>query len=180
MTRLPRIVRKSGFELSLLLRNGRVPIYRQHRPGSNPEHDAYEVILPQTRNTNHKGEPVEPYEAFPSAESWGKKGWTFTSLFKAVQKLLQLTRKAASAGTASRKNRFDGQRRLRRGLLANRPQLVPVNKRSAPSVRQSRRTPTQRKLRLSSARSGSPRLRAVTQRVHSQTATIGPTRCYRE
>src|SRR5215470_14792464 len=113
MTPLPRIVRKGGFELSLVLRTGRVAVYRQHLPDGNLDHDAYEVILPQVRTTNHKGEPVKPYEAFPSAESWGTKGWTFTNLDKAFQKLLHLTKrapkKASCAGTVSRRNRFGGR-----------------------------------------------------------------------
>jgi hypothetical protein len=113
MTPLPAVIHKGGFELTLLLRNGRVAIYRQHRLSSTPDHDAYEVILPQVRTTNHRGESVEPYEAFPSAESWGKKGWTFTTLAKAVQRLLQLTRKASCEGTLSRRNRLNGRRRSR-------------------------------------------------------------------
>jgi hypothetical protein len=116
MTPLPAVIRKAGFELRLVLRNGRVAIYRQHQPGSDPNHDAYEVILPQVRSTNHKGERVGPYEAFPSAESWGIKGWTFTNLEKAFEKLLQLRmralQKASCARTVSRRNRFSGQRRL--------------------------------------------------------------------
>jgi len=121
MTPLLSLIRKGGFELTLVLRTGRVAIYRQRRPGGDPDHDAYEVILPQVRNTNHKGESVEPYEAFPSAESWGKKGWTFTSLPKAVQKLLQLTRKASRAGTVSRRNRLGGQRSIGSRLIAKAP-----------------------------------------------------------
>jgi hypothetical protein len=114
ITPLPAVIHKGGFELSRVLRNRRVAIYRQHQPGSDPDH-AYEVILPQVRNTNHKGELAKPYEAFPSAESWGKKGWTFRTLDKAFQKLLQLRRrainKASCRGTVSRKNR--------RGLAAS-------------------------------------------------------------
>ena len=109
MTLLPRIVRTGGFELSQILRNGRVAIYRQHWPGSNPDHDSYEVILPQGRKTNYKGEPVEPYEGYPSAESWGTKGWTFTSLAEAVEKLEKLAQKAPCAGTVSRRNRRKGR-----------------------------------------------------------------------
>jgi hypothetical protein len=108
MTPLPSVIRKAGFELTMIRRVGRVAIYRQHLPGGNPDHDAYEVILPQVRNTNHEGQPVEPYEGYPSAESWGKKGWTFTDLPKAVQKLEKLAGKASCSGTVSRTNRFRG------------------------------------------------------------------------
>src|SRR5258707_15403262 len=109
MTPLPTLIRRGGFELTMVRREGRAAIYRQHLPGGNPNHDAYEVVLPQIRNTNHEGEPVEPYEGYPAAESWGKKGWTFTDLAKAVQKFQWLTEKASRAGTVRRKNRFDGQ-----------------------------------------------------------------------
>jgi hypothetical protein len=129
MTPLPQVICKAGFELMLIHRVGKVAIYRQHLPGANPDHDAYEVILPQVRNTNHKGQRVEPYEAYPSAESWGTKGWTFTNLDKAFQKLLQLRRRAAQkascAGTVSRSNRGDGQGSLRGRLKARTSPLVP-------------------------------------------------------
>jgi len=157
MKPLPPVIRKAGFELTLIRRVDRVAIYRQHLPGGNPEHDAYEVILPQVRNTNHDGEPVEPYEAYPSAESWGKKGWTFTGLAKAVQKLEQLAQKASCAGTVSRKNRFKGQTRIRSRLTANASRFVPATKRFALPVGQRRQTLLQRKLRLSSGRYPVPR-----------------------
>jgi hypothetical protein len=118
MTPLPAVIRKNGFELTMVRRVGRLAIYRQHLPGGNSDHDAYEVILAQTRDTNHDGEAVEPYECYPAAESWGKKGWTFTSLAKAVQKIKQLTRKASCRGTVRRKNRFDGQGSIETRLTA--------------------------------------------------------------
>jgi hypothetical protein len=107
---LPAVIRKGGFELTMIKRVGRVAIYRQHLPGGNPDHDAYEVILAQVRNTDHRRQPVEPYEGYPPAESWGKKGWTFSSLAKAVQKLKQFAQKASRTGTVSRRNRFNGRR----------------------------------------------------------------------
>ena len=107
MTPLPSVLRKAGFELTMVKRAGRAAVYRQHLPGGNPGHDAYEVILPQVRNSDHKGQPAQPYEGCPAAESWGKKGWTFTDLPKAVHKLNQLAQKASCAGTVSRRNRLD-------------------------------------------------------------------------
>lgn len=107
MTPLPTTIHKDKLELALVRRVGRVAIYRQHRPDGNPDHDAYEVMLAQVRNTNHKGQPRDPYEGYPAAGSWGKKGWTFTDLPGAVQKLKQLAQKASCAGTVSRKNRSD-------------------------------------------------------------------------
>ncbi len=108
MTSLPAVVGKAGFELTMIRRVGRAAIYRQHLPSGNPDHDAYEVIVPQVRNTDYRGQPVEPYEGYPAAESWGKKGWTFTGFAQAAQKLKQVAQKAPRAGTVSRKNRSDG------------------------------------------------------------------------
>jgi hypothetical protein len=150
-TPLPAVTRKGGFELTMVKRVGRIAIYRQHLPGGDPDHDAYEVILPQVRNTNHKGEPVEAYEGYPAAESWGKKGWTFTSLTRAAQKLKQLAQKASRAGTVSRKNRLEGQTRIRSRLKANASRFVPATRRCALTVGQ-RQTLLQPKVRLSSRR----------------------------
>ncbi len=153
MTPLPAVIRKGGFELTMITRVGRAAIYRQHLPGGNPDRDAYEVILPQVRNTDHKGEPVEPYEGYPAAESWGKKGWTFTSLAKAVQKLKELAQKASCAGTVSRKNRFHGRRssreagsQLRFRALHSRATI------SRSAIGQSRQTSLRRRLRPYSVR----------------------------
>ena len=134
MTPLPAVIRKGGFELTMITRVGRAAIYRQHLPGGNPDRDAYEVILPQVRNTDHKGEPVEPYEGYPAAESWGKKGWTFTSLAKAVQKLKRLAQKASRAGTVSRRNRLDGQRSSGGRLITRSSWLTLGRNNLAPAV----------------------------------------------
>jgi hypothetical protein len=136
MTPLPAVIRKGGFELTLVKRVGRVAIYRQHLPGGSPDHDAYEVIVPQVRHTNHKGETVEPYEGYPAAESWGKNGWTFTNASKAVQKLKQLAGKTSRAGTASRKNRLDVNGRVGgRSLLNSASCLVLASNDLAPGQR---------------------------------------------
>lgn len=143
MTSLQAVVRKAGFKLTLIRRLGRVAIYRQHLPDGNPDHDAYEVILPQVRHTNHNGEPVAPYESYPPAESWGKKAWTFTTVTKAVQKLKQLSQRASRTGTVSRRNRLDGQARLRsrlgsasRLLASNNFALAQRTKLPIPMARQ--------------------------------------------
>ena len=126
MTLLPALVSKGGFELMMIRRVGRAAIYRQHLPGGNPDHDGYEVILPQVRNTNHNGEPVEPYEGYPAAESWGKKGWTFNTLAKAVEKLKHLAN-GSDLGTGRRRNHFEESRSY--PLIANRQRIVPVTRR---------------------------------------------------
>lgn len=134
MIPLSPVIRKAGFELTMIKRVGQVAIYRQHLPGGNPDHDAYEVIVAQVRNTDHKGEAVDPYEGYPAAELWGKKGWTFTSLAKAVQKLQQLAQKASRVGTASRRNRLNVNRRVGvRSPLNSASRLVLLSKDFGPA-----------------------------------------------
>jgi hypothetical protein len=149
MTPLPAVIRKAGFKLTLIRRVGRVAIYRQHLPGGNPDHDAYEVILPQVRDTNHKGQPVEPYEGYPSAESWGKKGWTFTGLAKAIEKLTGLAQKASCAGTVSRRNRFDGRGSLGGSRVAKASRFVLPSDNFMQPVRQRFQTPAEREVGIS-------------------------------
>jgi hypothetical protein len=152
MTTLPAVIHKGGFKLTKVRRLGRAAIYRQHLAGSDPGHDAYEVILAQTRHTNYKGEPVEPYEGYPAADSWGKKGWTFTSFAKAVEKLEKVA-KASCAGTASRKNRFHGHRRSpEAGSQLRSRARYPGATISRSRIGQSRQTPVRRKVRPSSVR----------------------------
>ena len=115
MIPLPSVISKAKFELTLIRRVGWGAIYRQHLPGGNLGPDAYEVILVHVRTTNHKGQPVDPYEGYPPAESWGKKGWTFTALARAEQKVNELAQKASCAGTVSRKNRFGRRSRPKVG-----------------------------------------------------------------
>jgi hypothetical protein len=149
MTPLPAVIRKAGFELTMIRRVGSVAIYRQHLPGGNPDHDAYEVILLQVRNTNHMGQPVEPYEGYPSAESWGKKGGTFTSLPKAVQKLKELARKASRTETVSRKNRLDGRGKQRRSRVAKAPRLVLASDNFTHPFDKGSRPPAEREVGIS-------------------------------
>lgn len=136
MTLLGAVIRKGGFELTLIRRVGRVPLYRQHLPGGNPDRDAYEVILPQMRDTDHTGQPVEPYEGYPAAESWGQKGWTFTDLAKAVQNLKHLAGKASRVGTVRRKTRLGVNRRVGvRSVLNSASRLVLASNDFAPAQR---------------------------------------------
>jgi hypothetical protein len=148
MTLLPPVIHKAGFELTLIRRVGTVALYRQHLPGGKPDHDAYEVILLQVRNTNHQGQPVEPYEGYPAAESWGKKGWTFTDLAKAVQKLKQLA-KASRSGTVSRKNRFDRRRSLGASLVAKASRLGLASNNFQRPVQQGCQTPVETEVEIS-------------------------------
>ena len=147
ITPLPAVIHKGGFELTIVKGVDRAAIYRQHFPGDNPNHDAYDVILPQVRDTNYEGQPVAPYEGYPAAESWGKKGWTFTALASAVQKFKQLA-KASRRGTVSRKNGL-GRDGSSEGRLVTRSSRIGACENNVASpLRQSRQTPLQRNIGL--------------------------------
>jgi hypothetical protein len=45
-TTLPEVIRRGGFELTLVSRKGKAAIYRQHWPSGNPDDDAYEAFKP--------------------------------------------------------------------------------------------------------------------------------------
>jgi hypothetical protein len=105
MTPLPEVIRKGGFDLTLVSRKGKAAIYWQHWPSGNPDNDAYEIILPRVLNTNFLGEAVPPYEAYPKAEECGIKGWTLTTLDGAKRKLEEASQKAPRSLHVSRRNR---------------------------------------------------------------------------
>jgi hypothetical protein len=49
----------------------------------------YEVIRPnisKQRNVDGTWIPCSPYEAYPSSEQWGSRGWTFLSKDEAMEK----------------------------------------------------------------------------------------------
>ena len=109
MTPLPTTLSKGGFELTLVSRKGKTSIYRQHWRSGNPDNDAYEVVLPRVFNTDFRGQPVEPYESYPVSEEWGKRGWTFTTLAGAQNKLEETFRKAPGSVRITHRNRFDAR-----------------------------------------------------------------------
>jgi hypothetical protein len=136
MTPLPKVIRKEGFELTLVSRKGKAAIYRQHWASGSPDNDADEVILPLLRKTNHLGQPVEPYETYPSSEEWGRRGWTLTTVARAQEKLEQIAKKGPGSGDRSRRNRFyaetvaetalqDALRALPAPTETHRPKYVP-------------------------------------------------------
>ncbi len=50
---------------------------------------AYEVVRPnisKQRNVEGTWTPCSPYEAYPSSEQWGSRGWTFVSKDDALEK----------------------------------------------------------------------------------------------
>lgn len=91
MKKLPNTLSKDGFTLTLVKRQGRAALYRQKGPGRGEE--AFEVIIPNVYSRDFNGDQVEPYESYPGAGEWGRKGWTFLNKDKANQKLKELNEK---------------------------------------------------------------------------------------
>jgi len=119
MRPLATTLRKGGLALTLVRRNGKAAIYRQHAPSGNPDNDAYEVILPRVLNTDFNGQPVEPHESYPESEAWGNRGWTFKTLSEAQRKVEKVSQKAARSQKGLRRNRFDAVLGSREGVIAN-------------------------------------------------------------
>lgn len=77
---------KIGFSYTQIVRNGDLAIYRQFKHVEMFEtvvisrHNGYEVA----------GSKIEPAETYPSSEQWGTKGWTYSTLEHAKEKLAAL------------------------------------------------------------------------------------------
>lgn len=106
MKKLPKTLTKDGFTLTLIKRQGRTAIYKQSRKGMY--HVAYEVIIPNVYNRDFNGAEVEPYESYPGAGEWGRKGWTFLDSDKANNKLEEINE---SKNDSSTKTGRDSTRR---------------------------------------------------------------------
>jgi len=94
MKGLPDKFIKGGFTFTLERRSEHAAIYRQQWNGIDDGSVAYEVIRPQIgRNRLVDGEwrEGEPYERYPSSESWGDHGWTFINFDEALAKMASLS-----------------------------------------------------------------------------------------
>jgi hypothetical protein len=76
MRKLPKKLRKEGFDLELVERKGHVCIYRHHLPFNDEDNDDYEVVIPNLYNRDFNGNKVETYESYPGTNQWGSKGFT--------------------------------------------------------------------------------------------------------
>ncbi len=89
MTKLPDKFTKRGFTFTLERRKENAAIYRQQSSKIKDASVAYEVIRPQTatkRFIDGSWQDSAPYEAYPSSETWGTFGWTYTDLDKALER----------------------------------------------------------------------------------------------
>jgi hypothetical protein len=101
---LPNKFIKGGFTFTLECRNEHAAIYRQQWNGKEDASIAYEVVRPQigrNRFIDGQWQASGPYEIYPSSETWGDAGWTFTNLDDALDKMASLSL------PQTRRNRFD-------------------------------------------------------------------------
>lgn len=109
MKLLPTKLTIGEFTHEQIQRDDRFAIYSQVREGSN--HVNYEVIRIQSHgdgkipNGDGTFREVEAGETYPKANSWGRNGWTFSSLPEAQERFFQLgstsTAEAGSEGLES-------------------------------------------------------------------------------
>lgn len=76
MKTLATEIRKNGFDLTQIARDGLWAVYEQSKDGTVC---GYEVINIQPRAEYViGGATIEAHEGYPGSEQWGSKGWTYT------------------------------------------------------------------------------------------------------
>lgn len=88
MKKLPSMLKKDGFNLTLVERKGNVCIYKHQHPLGEAE--CFEVVIPAVYHKDFTGKEVEPYESYPGTNTWGKKGFTCLTLERARSKMEEL------------------------------------------------------------------------------------------
>lgn len=68
---------KWGEEFVQLQREGRVALYSRTKPGRAADFEV--IIVQQYPAYEMNGVAMPATEAFPSSNSWGEKGWTYTA-----------------------------------------------------------------------------------------------------
>ena len=95
MKTLDTVVESKGFRYTQVRREGKVAIYEQ-RLIKGKQLFAYEVIVVQSHNGYELGgNTYPPAEYYPSTNSWGTLGWTYSTIDpeakkKAVDKMKQV------------------------------------------------------------------------------------------
>lgn len=81
---------KNGFHYQLVTRHDDIAIFRQSRE-PNSKCFAYEVFfVKKAKECAIAGKVIEAHEAVPGNEEWGVKGWTFSTLEEARQRMRKL------------------------------------------------------------------------------------------
>jgi len=89
MKQLPEKFSKGGFTFTFERRSEHAAIYRQQWNGKEDASVAYEVVQPQISARafiEGRWQEGEPHEVYPSSETWGLSGWTFTNLDEALSR----------------------------------------------------------------------------------------------
>lgn len=86
MTPIPLNFTSKGFDYHQIYRDGLWCIYRQTKPGTDIER--FEVIkLHQDKQSERFGAIIPAHERYPSAQEWGKRGWTCLTMEAAKVRL---------------------------------------------------------------------------------------------
>jgi hypothetical protein len=89
---LPKEFKRDGFSYRQIAREGDAAIYEQAWCGCSDPSVCFEVIRIKRRESFQIGEKfVEAYEVYPSGDSWGVGGWTFTDRNKAWIKFVEIS-----------------------------------------------------------------------------------------
>jgi hypothetical protein len=110
MITLPLEFSAKGWSHKQLMRQGNVALYHRWRIGKegNAAEEHYEVILVRQKPACERfGKSYPAAEHYPSAHSWGERGWTFLTEEKAVQKFNQ---KVALYRPSERRTRFEAKK----------------------------------------------------------------------
>jgi hypothetical protein len=90
---LPKEFWRDGFTYRQIAREGDVAIYEQAWSGCSNPSVCYEVVRIRRREGFQiDGRFVEPAEVYPTSESWGVDGFTFTDKEAAFAKLREICR----------------------------------------------------------------------------------------
>lgn len=92
MKTIPETFEKSGWHFRQIKRRGECAIFERWKGGGVPH---FEVV----RIRQHKGFKIpgteimaEPAEVYPSDNTWGRDGFTFTKIEESLMKFEQLTK----------------------------------------------------------------------------------------
>lgn len=96
MKTLETTFKRQGYSHELFRRDGNIAIYRRHKDGQQVHFEVIDIRVSKAgeRTVEKDGEEVtlkfEESETYPSAESWGEKGWTYMDLADAERKFQEL------------------------------------------------------------------------------------------
>lgn len=91
MKKLEKKFTNKNFSYKQIIREGDIAIYEQMLIDPDAKNKRYEVIIIKSHNGYEiAGNKLPPSEMYPSANQWGKLGWTFIDLPDAEKKFKKL------------------------------------------------------------------------------------------